>query len=87
MDKTDILGPQREGNGSKLGYCQVFTGMQNADLQLDALRAAGCWRVWTDQASGAKQDRPELQKLFEHLRPGDTRRRWVQRMQWMRRQE
>ncbi|MEV0946717.1 recombinase family protein [Rhodococcus sp. NPDC049939] len=72
MDKSDIFSPRRDGGGSKLGYCRVSTGMQNTDLQLDALRAAGCWRIWTDHASGAKQNRPELQKLFEHLRPGDT---------------
>ncbi|NLU84935.1 recombinase family protein [Rhodococcus sp. HNM0569] len=67
--ETDIARPT---GGAKLGYCRVSTGLQNTDLQLDALTAAGCWRVFTDHASGAKEDRPELQKLFAYLRPGDT---------------
>lgn len=39
---------------------------QNAELQQDALAAAGCWRVWvfTDHVSGAKEDRPELGRVW-----------------------
>jgi DNA invertase Pin-like site-specific DNA recombinase len=42
------------------------------DLQLDALKAAGCQRVWSDTASGSLTERQELVQLFDHLRPGDT---------------
>jgi len=41
-------------------------------LQHDALSAAGCWRTWTDTASGAKTDRPQLAEVMASLRPRDT---------------
>lgn len=55
-----------------LGYARVSTRDQNPDLQLDALRAAGCSRIFTDKASGALDARPELDRLIDQLRPGDT---------------
>jgi DNA invertase Pin-like site-specific DNA recombinase len=58
--------------GDLLGYARVSTGDQRLDLQLDALKAAGCQRVWSDTASGSLTDRPELAQLFDHLRPADT---------------
>ena len=57
---------------SLLGYARVSTADQNPDLQLDALNAAGCFRVFTDHASGALTDRPALAACLDHLRPGDT---------------
>ncbi len=45
---------------------------QNPDLQVDELTAAGCWKVWTDHASGALDRRPQLDEVLEQLRPGDT---------------
>jgi DNA invertase Pin-like site-specific DNA recombinase len=58
--------------GHLLGYARVSTGEQDPALQRDALAAAGCARVWTDVASGARDDRPELAVLLETLLPGDT---------------
>ena len=58
--------------GHLLGYARVSTGDQSPDLQLDALRAAGCYRVFVDTASGALAARPELTKVLDQLRPGDT---------------
>jgi DNA invertase Pin-like site-specific DNA recombinase len=55
-----------------LGYARVLTVEQNADLQRDALRAAGCWKVFTDHVTGTRERRPELDRLIEQLRPGDT---------------
>ena len=55
-----------------IGYARISTGDQTHDLQIDALKAAGCERIWTETASGAKTDRPELADLLDHLRPGDT---------------
>ncbi|MEJ5913449.1 recombinase family protein, partial [Pseudokineococcus sp. 1T1Z-3] len=43
-----------------LGYARVSTTAQDPSLQHDALRSAGCAHVWTDVASGARDDRPEL---------------------------
>ncbi|MDP4306576.1 MULTISPECIES: recombinase family protein [Gammaproteobacteria] len=57
----------------RVGYARVSTSDQNPDLQLDALRRAGCERVFTEKASGARDDRPELARILgEVLRAGDT---------------
>jgi len=58
--------------GHALGYARVSTTAQDPSLQHDALNGAGCAQVWTDVASGAKDDRPELAKLLERVLPGDT---------------
>jgi DNA invertase Pin-like site-specific DNA recombinase len=55
-----------------LGYARVSTTDQNPDLQVDALRAAGCYRVFVDTAGGTLTARPELDKVVDQLRPGDT---------------
>ncbi|MFZ2173318.1 MAG: recombinase family protein [Rhodococcus sp. (in: high G+C Gram-positive bacteria)] len=55
-----------------LGYARTSTADQTPQLQLDALRAAGCFRVWEEVASGARRDRPELAAVLDQLRPGDT---------------
>jgi DNA invertase Pin-like site-specific DNA recombinase len=59
-----------------LGYARVSTADQHAHLQLDALKAAGCYRIFADTASGALDDRPELAKVLDQLRPSDTRVVW-----------
>ncbi len=55
-----------------LGYARVSTGEQHPDLQVDALKAAGCYRVFVDTASGALAGRPALDQVLDQLRPGDT---------------
>jgi DNA invertase Pin-like site-specific DNA recombinase len=56
-----------------IGYARVSTVDQNAALQHDALTAAGCARIFTDHGvSGSRASRPELDRLLEQLRPGDT---------------
>ncbi len=55
-----------------IGYARVSTGEQTLDLQLDALAAAGCEKVFTETASGAKAERPVLAEVLAYLRPGDT---------------
>ncbi len=59
-------------DGSKVGYARVSTSDQQPALQLDALTAAGCQRIFTDHASGALQDRPQLTAALDYLRPADT---------------
>ncbi|UFH57579.1 recombinase family protein (plasmid) [Spirosoma sp. KNUC1025] len=56
----------------KLGYAQVSTQDQNLALQLDALKAAGCLKIFQEKASGSKIERPELNRLLEIIRQGDT---------------
>ena len=45
---------------------------QNLALQLDALKAAGCLKIFQEKASGSKTERPELSRLLEIIRQGDT---------------
>lgn len=55
-----------------IGYARVSTAEQSAELQLKALREAGCDRIFTDQGvSGTRASRPELDKMLDHLRKGD----------------
>jgi DNA invertase Pin-like site-specific DNA recombinase len=58
--------------GNFIGYARVSTVDQDASLQLDALEAAGCARIFSDTASGALDERPELARTLDHLRAGDT---------------
>lgn len=55
-----------------VGYARVSTHDQDPALQLDALEKAGCERVFTETASGAQRDRPELKAALDYMRPGDT---------------
>ena len=58
--------------GHDFGYARVSTGEQDARLQHDALKNVGCYRIFTDTASGSLESRPELDKVLDQLRPGDT---------------
>ena len=55
-----------------VGYARVSTLEQNVDLQIDALRQAGCEKIFEDKVSGTKADRPGLQAALEFVRSGDT---------------
>ncbi len=54
-----------------IGYARVSTADQDLTLQTDALAKAGCERVFTDKASGAKDDRPGLAEALAFARSGD----------------
>jgi DNA invertase Pin-like site-specific DNA recombinase len=56
----------------KIGYARVSSQEQDARAQVEALRAAGCERIYQEQASGGRWDRPELGRLLEQLRGGDV---------------
>jgi hypothetical protein len=61
------------GGGALLGYARVSKGDEQNNLLLaKALRAAGCRRVFEEVASGGRWDRPELHRMLDHLRKGDT---------------
>jgi len=56
----------------KIGYGRCSTNDQNLDLQTDALTKAGCSKIFTDIASGAKAERDGLTEALEYIREGDT---------------
>jgi DNA invertase Pin-like site-specific DNA recombinase len=55
-----------------VGYARVSTIDQDPTLQLDALAAAGCAKVFEDCASGARADRAGLRSALEYVRDGDV---------------
>ena len=55
-----------------VGYARVSTGDQHPRAQTDALSAAGCNKVFVDQAPGTLAKRPALEQALDYLRPGDT---------------
>ena len=56
----------------RIGYARVSTRDQNLALQEDALRNAGCEKVFTEIASGSTTARPVLDDLLSRLREGDV---------------
>ena len=59
-----------------IGYARISTTDQNLDLQIDALRNAGCERIYTETASGVRDDRPELARMMDTFRTGDVLTVW-----------
>jgi len=59
-----------------IGYARVSTDDQNLDLQRDALRLAGCEKIYEDRMSGAKAARPGLAMALEVARAGDVLTVW-----------
>ncbi|QND61569.1 recombinase family protein [Mesorhizobium huakuii] len=59
-----------------IGYVRVSTGEQDTALQLDALRKAGCEKIFEDHASGVRTDRPGLAQALSYAREGDTITVW-----------
>ena len=69
METTEL---DRQG-GRKIGYLRVSDHDQTEDLQMDALRAAGCQAIYGDLGvSGAQVIRKGLEEVLDDLRPGDT---------------
>jgi DNA invertase Pin-like site-specific DNA recombinase len=55
----------------KIGYARVSTKDQSLNLQKDALKKAGCRKIYSEQISGTKTDRANLDEMIEHIRQGD----------------
>jgi DNA invertase Pin-like site-specific DNA recombinase len=55
-----------------IGYARVSTADQNVHRQTDALEEAGAERVFVDKMSGMNTDRPELSRMLDFIRDGDT---------------
>ena len=62
--------------GHSYGYARVSTVAQDEAMQVDALQAAGCDRIWVDHTSGKTMDRLELEDLLRTLLPGDSLTVW-----------
>ena len=56
----------------KIGYARVSTADQSLDRQLDNLKAAGCEKIYQEKMTGTKAQRPELDRMLDALREGDT---------------
>lgn len=56
----------------RVGYARTSTAEQSPEMQVEALRAAGCERIFVEQVSGASKERPVLEQALEFLRGGDT---------------
>lgn len=55
-----------------IGYARVSTQDQNPELQVDALKLAGCEEVFQEKLTGKLRERPELTTCLRTLRKGDT---------------
>jgi len=56
----------------RIGYARVSTHEQNLDMQRDALKKAGCKKIFVDRVSGVAAERPGIDESLSHLREGDT---------------
>lgn len=56
----------------KIGYARVSTKDQSLNMQIEALKQAGCVQICEEIASGAKTARPVLDEVMRNLREGDT---------------
>jgi len=56
----------------RIGYARVSTESQNLDMQLKALKAAGCEKIYTDTASGVLHAREGLTEALNQVKVGDT---------------
>src|ERR1700736_2913358 len=56
----------------QIGYARVSTDDQDTATQVAALKSAGCERIYRENASGGRWDRPEFQRLLDQLRKGDV---------------
>ncbi len=63
---------KRKNNTMLIGYARVSSNDQNLDLQIDALKKAGCSKIFSDKISGMKKSRPGLDNVLSYLREGDT---------------
>jgi DNA invertase Pin-like site-specific DNA recombinase len=55
-----------------IGYARVSTDKQNLDAQIDALEGAGAEKIFSEKITGKTKERPELNKMLEHVREGDV---------------
>ena len=56
----------------KYGYARISTKDQSLNMQIDALEKYGCQQIYSEQATGAKADRPKWLELLSQIKNGDT---------------
>jgi len=54
-----------------VGYARVSTLDQNLDLQIEALKEAGCEKIFVEKISGANKDSPQFEEALSYMRAGD----------------
>ena len=64
--------PATSTSANRIGYARVSSVGQNLDSQMDALRDAGCEKIFTDRMTGSRLDRPGWEQMMGYLRSGDT---------------
>lgn len=73
-DNIDILTSSlfEKQHGQKVGYIRVSTVEQNYARQVEALKQVGVDKVYSEKVSGKDLNRPELKKMLDYVRSGDT---------------
>lgn len=75
--KKDESNQTDSRQGRRIGYVRVSDADQSEALQIDALKDAGCIKLYTDHGvSGAKAARPALDQMLKDLKEGDTLTVW-----------
>jgi DNA invertase Pin-like site-specific DNA recombinase len=69
VDTSTPIKPNTVPN--RIGYARVSSIGQNLDSQMDALKQAGCIKIFTDKLTGSRMERPGWAELLEYIRPGD----------------
>ncbi len=64
--------PDTGTSANRIGYARVSSVGQSLDSQTDALREAGCAKIFTDRMTGSRLDRPGWDQMMAYVRPGDT---------------
>ena len=66
----------KASKGMRIGYARVSTLDQKLDLQMQALKKAGCTKIFREKVSGASRDRPELKRMLDQIRERDVAVVW-----------
>jgi DNA invertase Pin-like site-specific DNA recombinase len=72
LDLIDYVHVSYRENRMFVGYGRVSTVDQNAELQEDALRSAGCEKLFIEKVSSGKKNRPQLTAALDYVWAGDT---------------